>query len=263
MGTNEIRAANRRALPWFILVMVAAAILGGVGGFLCAKYGVDALSGGLQAGAAFFGSRIAPWLLLALAAALPAVVVPRCKKARSQLRAWDGESEEIPEAVDRSVSGSIWLSGAALVLAFFLIAASYSGGFAMFEDTRATLRVFLSIGAFFAVLIEVLLIQQKCVDAAKQMSPEKQGSVYDMRFQKKWLDSCDEAERLVIGKCAFSAYRATNAVCAALAGVLAIGALLFETGFLPALTVCAIWLVNLTAYCREARRYSRAGTRVS
>ena len=107
------------------------------------------------------------------------------------------------------------------------------------------------------------MIQQKCVDTAKQTNPEKKASVYDMQFQKKWLEDCDEAEKLMIGKCAFKAYAATNAVCTVLAIVLAVCALVFDIGFLPSLTVCLVWIVNLSVYCKEAMRYSKAGNKIS
>ena len=107
------------------------------------------------------------------------------------------------------------------------------------------------------------MIQQKCVDTTKQTNPEKKASVYDMRFQKKWLEDCDEAEKLMIGKCAFKAYSATNAVCTVLAIVLAVCALVFDIGFLPSLTVCLVWIVNLSVYCKEAMRYSKAGSKIS
>ncbi|MDY4515087.1 MAG: DUF3169 family protein [Lachnospiraceae bacterium] len=29
-------------------------------------------------------------------------------------------------------------------------------------------------------------------------NPEKTASVYDTKFQKKWMDSCDEAEKILI-----------------------------------------------------------------
>ena len=112
-------------------------------------------------------------------------------------------------------------------------------------------------------MIEAILFQQKCVDTTKQMNPEKKASVYDMRFQKKWLEDCDEAEKLMIGKCAFKAYSATNAVCTILAIVLAVCALVFDIGFLPSFTVCLIWAVNISMYCKEAMRYSEAGNRIS
>jgi len=42
------------------------------------------------------------------------------------------------------------------------------------------------------------------------MNPEKTASVYDMKFQKKWLETCDEAEKIIVGKCAFKAFNITN-----------------------------------------------------
>ena len=77
------------------------------------------------------------------------------------------------------------------------------------------------------------------------------------------MDSCDEAEKIMIGKCAFKAYAATNMVCTILSIVLAICALVFGIGFLPSLAVCLIWIVNQSVYCREALKYSKAGNKIS
>ena len=95
------------------------------------------------------------------------------------------------------------------------------------------------------------------------MNPEKTASVYDMKFQRKWVESCDEAEKLLMGRCAFRAFRVTNGVCTALALVLAVAALALGTGILPSLVVCLIWLVNLCVYCGESLRLSRSGVRIS
>ena len=38
-------------------------------------------------------------------------------------------------------------------------------------------------------MAEATIIQQKCVDTAKLTNPEKKASVYDMRFQKKWMEA--------------------------------------------------------------------------
>ena len=62
---------------------------------------------------------------------------------------------------------------------------------------------------------------------------------------------------------AFKAYSATNLVCTILASVLAVCALVFDIGFLPSLTVCLVWIVNLSVYCKEAMRYSKAGNKIS
>lgn len=34
-------------------------------------------------------------------------------------------------------------------------------------------------------------------------------------------------------------------------------------GFLPSLVVCLIWIVNQSVYCKEALKYSKAGTKIS
>ncbi len=259
---REIKKANLKALPKFILIMVASLILGGVIGYLAARYGLYALSDNLKAAGDVFGIQIAPWLMLAVAVVVPVVSIPLYRRAKKLLGTWDGEDEGVSDAVDGLLSIVIWITGAALILSYFLIAAAYSGGFAMFDQEEKTVPLFVSMGAFIAIMIEAVLIQQRCVDAAKKTNPEKTASVYDVNFHKKWLDSCDEAEKLVIGKCAFKAYCATNNVCTILAIVLAISALIFGTGFLPSLVVCVIWIVNHTVYCMETLKYGKAGNKI-
>ncbi len=240
MKNDEIKQANRKALPKFLLFAVVCTIVGGVVGYYsghsAAKGGLDQLVGTMKEAGAFFGTHIAPW---------------------------DGEDEDISDTVDRKLSAVIWITSVALIVSYFLIAASYSGGFATFDSKNSTIIFFIGVVAFFGIMAEATIIQQKCVDTAKQTNPEKKASVYDMRFQKKWIDDCDEAEKIMIGKCAFKAYSATNVVCTVLAIVLAVCALVFDIGFLPSLMVCLVWIVNLSVYCKEAMRYSKAGNKIS
>ena len=267
MKNDEIRQANRKALPKFLLFAIACVLAGGVigyaSGYGAANGGVAQLAGMLKEAGAFFGARIAPWLMLATAVIVPVVCIPIYRRAKKLVAAWDGEDEDVSDAVDRKLSAVIWLTSAAFILSYFLIAVSYSGGFATFVSKDSTIIFFIGVAAFFGIMAEATVIQQKCVDTAKQTNPEKKASVYDMRFQKKWLEDCDEAEKLMIGKCAFKAYSATNAVCTILAIVLAVCALVFDIGFLPSLMVCLVWIVNLSVYCKEAMRYSKAGNKIS
>lgn len=162
------------------------------------------------------------------------------------------ERNEIKEANRKAMPGFLLL---ALVGAFFLISATYSGGFAMIEK-HLNMYV-LAIVTFLVILAEEVIIQQKVVDITKIMYPEKTASVYDLKFQKKWVDSCDEAEKIMIGRCAFEAFKVTNSVCGALSIILAISALMFDIGFLPSFVVCLIWLVNQCVYCRAAAKCSK------
>ena len=262
MDNNEIKKANRKALPKFILIMVISLLVGGLVGFCSAKYGLNRLSDGMKSAGAFFSAYIAPWLMLAAAVILPVVCIPIYRSAKKLLSSWDGESEEISDTIDKKLSIVIWVASAALILSYFLIAASYADGFATFEKENRIIPFFVGIAGIFAIMIEAVILQQKCVDSAKKTNPEKTVSVYDTKFHKKWMDSCDEAEKIMIGKCAFKAYTATNAVCAVLSIVLATSALVFGIGFLPSLAVCLIWIVNQSVYCREALKYSKAGNKI-
>lgn len=263
MDNNEIKKANRKAMPKFILIMVISLVVGSGIGFFSARYGLNTLADGMKSAGTFFGMYIAPWLMLAIAILVPVVSVTLYRKAKKLLSSWNGGDEESSDAVDEKLSIIIWLTSTALIISYFLIAASYSGGFATFENENNALSFIVGIAAFFGILIEAVIIQQKCVDAAKKTNPEKNASVYDTKFQKKWMDSCDEAEKILIGKCAYKAYAATNTVCAVLAIALAICALIFEIGFLPSLVVCLIWIVNQSVYCKEALKYSKVGNKIS
>ena len=121
----------------------------------------------------------------------------------------------------------------------------------------------VAVAAFVVVMVETMIIQQRCVDAVKRMNPEKIASVYDVKFQRKWMDSCDEAEKIIVGKCAYKAYAAANTACAVLAIIFAVCALIFNTGFLPSFAVCVIWFVLQFIYYMETIRYSKAGNRIS
>lgn len=164
-------------------------------------------------------------MLLALAVIPPIVCTALYRSAKALIASWDGEDEELAGRFDKKLSAALWIMSTALVLSYFLIAAAYSRGWAMLESGSGIWLFTLSVAALIAIMIETAVIQQKCVDAVKTTNPEKTASVYDMCFQKKWVDSCDEAEKIIIGKCAFKAYSATNTACAVLAVVLAICAL--------------------------------------
>lgn len=263
MENDEIRNANRKALPKFLLIMAVVSIMGFTLGFLAEKYSLSALTGVLKSAGAFFGMYIAPWMMLGITVIMPIICVSLYRSAKKQIDLWDGEDEEVYTIIDRRLSLVLWILNSFLILSFFLMAAAYSGGTDIFESGYMTALFFITVVSVFVVIFEMLIIGQKCVDSAKRINPEKKASFYDMKFQKKWMEDCDEAEKIMIGKCAFKAYSATNRVCAVSAGVLAGCALIFKIGFLPSLAVCLIWLVNRSVYCREAIRYYKAGNKIS
>ena len=187
MGNEEIKKANRKALPKFILLCIVGALIGGVAGYLVGANGIDTMSGDFKVVVSNYVELTAPWIMLAIAVIIPIVLVPYYRKAKKQLSQWDGEDEEVSDGVEEKLSIIQWVSSGALIISYFLIAASYSGGTAMFESVNNMIGLTVSIAAFLGIMAEVVIIQQKSVDCVKIMNPEKTASVYDMKFQKKWL----------------------------------------------------------------------------
>ena len=79
----------------------------------------------------------------------------------------------------------------------------------------------------------ITYMQRKCVDFLRMMNPEKKGSAYDMKFDKVWYESCDEAERIRIGNASYKTFRVTNIFCIVLTLVFMFVGMVFEIGLLP------------------------------
>ena len=233
MGNEEIKKANRKALPKFILLCIIGGIIGGIAGYLVGANGIDTMSGNFKVVVSNYVVLTAPWIMFAIAVIIPIVLVPYYRKAKKQLSQWDGEDEEVSDSVEEKLSIIQWVSSGALIISYFLIAASYSGGTAMFESVNNMIGLTVSIAAFLGIMAEVVIIQQKSVDCVK-----------------------------IIGKCAFKAFNITNSMCSVLAVILAISALMFGIGFLPSFVVCLIWIVNMSIYCKECLKYSKVGNKI-
>lgn len=259
---NEaIKRENKKAIPKFILTVILSLVFGGVLGVALVFLNLEGFDAALAAAGLLFTNRMAPWLMIALPVVELAVCLPIYFSAKKQFSAWDGEDESVSGEVEAKLSVCIWITGLCTVLAFFLLSAIFAG----FVHNAGTPQMmpapmfFGGLAAFLANLFVPVVLQQKLVDLTKQLNPEKQGSVYDTKFQKKWYGSCDEAERAIIGQCAFQAYRAMCMTCMALWVVFALGGMFFSWGFLPAMAVCIVWAVGQSVYSYSCIKLGKSG----
>ena len=257
-NNDAIKQENKKAAPKFILMSVIGMVGGGILGFAMAFLEIENFADVLTAAGVFFTINVAPWLLIAMPVAELIVCLPIYFGAKKRLAAWDGEDEAVSSEVEARLSVGMWITGMVNVLDFFLLATLFSG-FLENADSIGLVKFFGALAAFLITLYVTAVIQQKLVDATKQMNPEKHGSVYDTKFQKKWMESCDEAEKAVIGQCAFKAYQAVTITCLILWAVFALGGMFFSWGFMPAMTVCIIWGVSQSVYCYWCVKLSKPG----
>lgn len=258
---DSIKQENRRALPKFIFIGAGGLILGAIIGGILVWLDFERFGDVLTAAERFFTVKVSPWLLFALPIVELAACLPIYFGAKKQLSNWDGEDEEAGSSIETKISVCMWATGIATILNFFLLAALFSG---FLENAKAIgqVKFFGSLVIFIVTLYLNAVFQQKLVDATKRMNPEKQGSVYDTKFQKKWFESCDEAERIMIGQCAFKAYQAMSMTCLVLWAVFGLAGIFFTGGFVPAMAVCIIWGVGQSVYSYWAIQLSKPGGKV-
>ena len=122
--------------------------------------------------------------------------------------------------------------------------------------TDGAIVAIITVAEMLVSVALVVLAQQKTVDLTRRMNPEKQVSAYDRKFQKKWYELCDEAERAQIGQASYRAFRAVNVFCPFLWLALLLLSYVFPIGLLPMVSVLAVWAVLEVTYILECMRLS-------
>lgn len=251
--TTSAKAENRKALPLFLIIIVCSFAVGILFGILSVNSEGAAWQDTLRTALQNFFAHCSSYILLLAAAFILTVGCVSSSRAKKRIAAL-GDSEAEFQAVDRLLTRALNAISAATIVSFFF----FGGLLCYFMD--APFHTFLiGIVSFFVILAAQIVMTQKLVDLAKQLYPEKRGSVYDMRFQKKWLDSCDEAEKAIIGAAALSGYRAATSACLVMWLLMMLSHMFFETGLLPIFVATVIWLVAFIAYARKAKKLDTAG----
>lgn len=247
------KSENQKAFPKFLGILVVAGLIGGILG------GLSGVAGYLWEDHTAFGAAFAhllgaasPWALAACAGVLLGAGLYQYRKAKTTFHNWDGEDEDIMQQAEERLSWTLLLDSLTVIASFFFFNA---GIVYLPQEVDSAMIPLLAI--FLVVIALSILLQQKTVDLTKEINPEKRGSVYDMKFQERWLESCDEAERRQIGQASYKAYTTLNKFCPYCWIVLFLGNMVFHYGFLPSSVVLLVWAVLTVSYTREAIRLSR------
>ena len=249
MENNTVKKDNRKALPKYLLILFVAAIFGGVLGFAAGWVGHDNLSEVIATAVADGLTAAAPWALLGTSVVSLALILWLYRAAKALFTGWDGEDEAVMDRADEKLNWALLLTAAQMVLDMFFFAVAQSA-----HNMTALWSVL-----FFLVSIFLLVFaQQKIVDLTRRMNPEKQGSVYDTKFKKKWFESCDEAEQKQIGQAAYKAFNVVSTACPILWLALLVLSYAFNFELLmPTFIVCFIWLLMQVSYCLECIRLGK------
>ena len=249
MENNTVKKDNRKAFPKYLLILFVSAIFSGVLGFAAGWIGHDNLSEVIAAAVTHGLTAAAPWALLVTSAVSLTAILWLYRSAKGLFTGWDGEDEAVMDRADEKLNWAMLLTAAQFVLDMFFFAVAQSAH----NMTAVWSVLFFIVSAFTLVFA-----QQKIVDLTRRMNPEKKGSVYDVKFKKKWFESCDEAEQKQIGQAAHKAFNVVSTACPILWAALLMLSYAFDFDLLmPVFTVCLLWLLLQVSYCLECIRLGR------
>lgn len=257
---NTKAAENHREDRKAFWKMMLLTVLCGVAGFFVGMFAV-----GTEARFAQFseilkaGVRVvAPFgnLLFGTLTWIGAAVLMR--QGRRIYADWDGEDENVIDAVEMKLTYAICLTSVNMIVCFFFFGLGvYTVEFAKLRQSGMLINfVIVFVGYFYSMIVNTIL-QKNLVNFTKEINPEKKGSVYDTKFHKNWLESCDESEKHQIYQAGFAAMQTGGYTCMALWVVCVIGMLTWNFGIMPMVMVLVIWLVLVVRYNVECMRLSR------
>lgn len=250
------RREDKKAFKQVVIGALAGGVVGGLFGFLSVgtKDSIAQLAEKMLDVIGVF----TPYANYVLASVVWFVVAMWMHRGRNMLASWDGEDEDLIEKVEHKISLGLSLTSVNMILAFFFAGLGVHAA-DMFDGDRkrSVLILAVSVIGFVYSLVVTIHLQKNLVNMTKEINPEKQGSVYDMKFQKTWMESCDESERLSIYKASHAAYKTTNSVCMVLLLICVLGLMTWDIGVLPLTMVTIIWLAHTISYELECFRLAK------
>jgi hypothetical protein len=253
---HEIKKEDKSAFGKFTILIIIGLIVGMVVGIMSnmMKEGLAEL---ISDGLIEVLSVIAPFANIVLTLVVMILVFYLYQKCRKQYQAWDGDNEEEVNRIEIYLSYALWFTSILMVSSFFFFAVGFFLSTSNIYEYFSWMNLICYIAGFILAMTVTVVAQQKIVNFEKEINPEKQGSIFDMKFAKKWVDSCDEAERLSVYKSAYKSYEAVSKTCVFLWLFCVIGADIWNFGLIPITMVSIIWIVLISSYCLEAIRLSK------
>lgn len=257
---DEIKKEDKKAFKSFIVMivisLVAGHFLGRISGNLKQIMGENVSSSLIN-----MLKYITPFASLVLSILLILVFKIIYTDSRKSYELWkkSNEDDNRIDKIEENLSYLRLLSSIINIIGMFFI--GIGAMLLPFDDINGdisiTKYICFSIGLILCVTSNIL-IQKKIINLRKEINPLLKGSVYDIKFAKKWVDSCDESVKLGIFKSAYKAYVSVSKTCIILWLFCIIGYDLWNFGIMTLVIVTIIWLVQTISYCLESIKYSKA-----
>lgn len=236
------RKKENKGYLQFAALIMAGGVIGGVGSTLMNFYESD-----MEQAADIIenGIRIySPYFLIIFAVAGSFLNACLMLKAKRNLRNWNGEDEEQAEAIERYNNRCQGIISVLTIL-------NLSVFVPCLLDTERLVLVMISYFFFIVYGIWCALTINRLVEYQKIMNPEKKGNALTLHFDKEWLASCDEREKVKMFEAAYNVYRRSQYIFGGVLIMLMMVSVVVRIGFLPFFVIGFIWAAQTIIYFRS------------
>ena len=158
------------------------------------------------------------------------------------------EDEALSDKLDQFQHRALTSSMVAMILNFVTFGVSVEVG---------NLRILVSVGVFILVMLLSSLIDLLVIKQVREQDPMKKGDPSKMRFDKEWLESCDEAEKMLIYQSAYRTFSLMKQVLMFSVVAAMVSKMIFDTGNVLILVLGTIWLIHNLSYTIYARQVEK------
>lgn len=241
---ERIKQEDKKSFGKFIVMLIICLVIGFIGGF-CSGYLSDPDTGLVQllekAGEKIL--EIAPYVYLAYGVIMAVIISVRVLKDKKIARKWDGEDEDYIEEAERKLSIDLSIVEMANIISMLLGAISVY----QFID-RGLVHAVVALGTMLIYSFFSIVMEGTLVNLEKELNPEKRGSVFGTDFQKKWMESCDEAEILESGKAAIKAFQVMQFVAIAMVVIFTVWGMSEPIGLYAVAGIVVVWGSSALTY---------------
>ena len=251
---NKIQKEDKKAFKSYIAMVIICGTIGAIFGLLFSNmkhfinYNFEnSLMNILQI--------ITPFASIILSVLVVIISKIIYNKSKREYNLWTktDEDEQVIEKIETRLSYVLLITCVNMILGFFFFGTGsmtqvfdkINSGFS--PDFNFMNFICLILG-FILCIVTSTLIQKKIINFKKEINPLLKGSIYDLRFSQKWLESCDEAIKLGIFKSAYKSYKVVSTTCVILWIFCFVGYEFWNFGIMPMVMVIIIWLVQVISY---------------
>lgn len=254
---------NKKSKRGFVILMIVCLLIGGFAGYFGAmatdllKGQISNISKLLTENYPLFQAYVMPWVILAFTVICFILGEMWLNKGKKQITTWDGEDNEHIEVADSHLNKVNSVSNALMIVIQILFGLATYQLMSLFEKIDNVYMTLIVIVVYFAGLIISISQQGRAVKLLKQYAPEKKGSIYDRKFHKVWYESCDEAERQMIGDASYQTMRFMISVFSTLLTITIVVGMFIPIGLLCAFFIGLLWLIMTCYYSHTCAKLER------